>query len=178
MHIAKPAGRAEGLEAYQGPKLPHTLPEIFIQQAMANDDERLWVPNGDRIWSRPLCYNTSQGYWVHLSRYRRPGVITRHRHPGPVHGFVLKGRWHYLEHDWMAEAGSYVYEPPGDIHTLVVPEGVEEAITLFHNTSCIINCDPAGNVTGFVDVFTRIELARKHFEAVGLGADYVKQFIR
>jgi hypothetical protein len=27
-------------------------------------------------------------------------------------------------------------------------------------------------------VFTRIEKYRAHFEAVGLGADYVKQFMR
>ncbi len=39
-----------------------------------------------------------------------------------MHGFVLKGHWHYLEHDWVAEEGGYVYEPPGETHTLVVPD--------------------------------------------------------
>ncbi|MGY9057104.1 MAG: cupin, partial [Alphaproteobacteria bacterium] len=28
------------------------------------------------------------------------------------------------------------------------------------------------------DVFTRIDAARKHYEEVGLGTDYVKRFIR
>jgi outer membrane protease len=41
----------------------------------------------------------------------------------------LKGKWKYLEHDWVAEAGSYVFEPPGEIHTLVVPEGVDEMVS-------------------------------------------------
>ena len=41
-----------------------------------------------------------------------------------VHGFVLKGRWRYLEHDWVASAGSFVYEPPGEIHTLVVGQAL------------------------------------------------------
>jgi hypothetical protein len=27
-------------------------------------------------------------------------------------------------------------------------------------------------------VFTKIEAARRHYEEIGLGADYVKQFIR
>jgi hypothetical protein len=30
----------------------------------------------------------------------------------------------------------------------------------------------------FKDVFTRIEKYRAHFESVGLGADYVKNFMR
>jgi hypothetical protein len=31
---------------------------------------------------------------------------------------------------------------------------------------------------GYEDVFTKIDMCKKHFEAVGLGADYVKQFVR
>jgi 2,4'-dihydroxyacetophenone dioxygenase len=31
---------------------------------------------------------------------------------------------------------------------------------------------------GYADVFSRIEQAAAHFEKVGLGRDYVKQFIR
>jgi len=41
-------------------------------------------------------------------------------HPAPVHGLVLEGSWRYLEHDWVARKGMYVFEPPGEIHTLVV----------------------------------------------------------
>lgn len=172
------ANVADDFVPYSGPKIPDALPEIFVLDAFAEDDERLWVPMGEGRWSRPLCLNASQGYWMHLSKTTRSGVVSRHRHPGPVHGFVLKGRWRYLEHDWVAEPGSYVFEPPGDIHTLVVePEG-GEMLTLFHNTGALIYCDAAGNQTGFADVFTRIQDCRDHFERVGLGADYVKRFIR
>ena len=52
-------------------------------------------------------------------------MLSRHRHPQAVHGFVLKGRWRYLEHDWEATEGSYVFEPPGETHTLYVPPDVE-----------------------------------------------------
>jgi quercetin dioxygenase-like cupin family protein len=38
-----------------------------------------------------------------------------------VHAFTLRGEWHYLEHDWIAKTGDYVFEPPGETHTLVVP---------------------------------------------------------
>jgi len=69
-------------------------------------DERLWVPQAENVWFRPLCLNVSQGYWMNLLRVRKSSVLSRHRHPNPVHGFVLKGRWHYLEHDWVAEEGA------------------------------------------------------------------------
>ena len=66
---------------------------------------RVGVPQGENVWFRPLCLNRSQGYWMNLPRVRKSGVLSRHRHPQGVHGFVLKVRWHYLEHDWVAEEG-------------------------------------------------------------------------
>jgi hypothetical protein len=95
-----------------------------------------------------------------------------------VHGFIIKGGWRYLEHDWVGTEGSYVFEAPGDIHTLVALPDQPESITLFHNTGALIYCDTEGNTTGYADVFTRIEAYSKHFEEVGLGKDYVKNFIR
>lgn len=174
---AKPP-RADGLAAYNGPQPADMLKEIFIEDGFAESDERLWVPLSPERWSRPLCLNASQGYWMHLLRVRGGGFLSRHRHPAPVHGFVIKGTWRYLEHDWVAGPGSYLFEPPGEIHTLVVDDDCDEMITLFHNTGAIIYCDEDGKATGSTDVFDRIDACRKHFEDVGLGADYVKRFIR
>lgn len=141
-------------------------------------DERLWVPQADQVWFRPLWLNTVTGQWVNLLRVRRSGVLSRHRHPAPVHGYVIRGRWRYLEHDWVAEEGSYVFEPPGEVHTLVTDDGVDEMITLFHISGALIYVDQAGHTCGYDDVHTKIEMCRQHFEHVGLGADYVEQFIR
>ena len=165
---------------YSGPPL-FAVPEDLVHPNVLNvddDDERLWVPQSKNVWFRPLLFSTSQGYFVNLLRVRKSGILSRHRHAGPVHATVLKGRWHYLEHDWWAEQGSYAFEPPGDIHTLEVPEGVDEMITMFHVTGAYIYVDPQGTPVAVEDVFSKIELARAHFEAVGLGADYVKHFIR
>ena len=74
----------------------------------------------------------------------KSGVLSRHRHPAPVHGFVLKGSWHYLEHDWVATEGSYVFEPPGETHTLVVDDGVEEMITYFQGERLHVLCRSMG----------------------------------
>jgi len=158
---------------YQLPFPPEAAKEIVVANALP-DDERVWVPQADGVHFRPLLLHASQGYWCNLLRVRRTGILSRHRHPMPVHGYVLKGRWHYLEHDWVAKVGDWVYEPPGETHTLVVPEGVDEMITLFTVNGAMIYCDPWGKTTGFEDVFTKIEMCRKHYIACGLGEDYVK----
>jgi quercetin dioxygenase-like cupin family protein len=139
-------------------------------------DERLWVPQAPNVWFRPLLFNTVNGEWVNVLRVRQSGRLNRHRHPAPVHGYVLKGSWRYLEHDWVAREGMYVFEPPGEIHTLVVDEG--EMMTLFHVSGALIYVNEQGVATHYDDVHTKIELARKHFAQVGLGADYVEQFVR
>jgi len=173
-----------GNSSDQQARLPYQLPfptdalsEIVVSDAVP-DDERVWVPQAENVWFRPLCLNRSQGYWVNLLKVRKAGILSRHRHPQAVHGFVLKGRWRYLEHDWTAEAGGYVFEPPGETHTLVVPDDVEEMITLFQVNGIMHYVDPWGKVLGYEDVFTKIEMCRGHYDSVGLGKAYVDRFIR
>lgn len=149
----------------------------FVTPAVP-EDERLWVLQAENVWFRPLMLNTVNGEWVNLLRVRKSGVLSRHRHPAPVHGYVIKGAWRYLEHDWVASAGTYVFEPPGEVHTLVCDEGVDEMITLFHVSGALIYFDENHEPCGYDDVHTKIDLCSRHFEAVGLGADYVSQFVR
>jgi quercetin dioxygenase-like cupin family protein len=155
---------------------PGVIPDLVT--AAVPEDERVWVPQAADVWFRPLLLNTVQGYWCNLLRVRRSGVLHRHRHPGPVHGFVLKGSWRYLEHDWVARAGTYVFEPPGVIHTLSVDADTDEMITFFNVAGAMIYLDADGRQVGYEDVFTKIELCRRHYGQVGLGAGYVEQFIR
>ncbi|MDF2096737.1 2,4'-dihydroxyacetophenone dioxygenase family protein [Aquibaculum arenosum] len=156
----------------------HPLSPKEIVQTAIPEDERVWVPQAPNVWFRPLMLNTVAGQWCNLLRVRKAGVLSRHLHPAPVHGFVLKGSWYYREHDWVARAGDYVFEPPGETHTLVVPDDVEEMITFFNISGCMYYVDEDGNHTGFEDVFAKIDMCRRHYEEVGLGADYLDQFIR
>ncbi len=152
---------------------PHEIVEVAIPE-----DDRVWVPQAPNIWFRPLFLNTLQGQWCNLLKVRKSGVLSRHVHPAPVHGYVVKGHWYYKEHDWVATEGAYVFEPPGETHTLVVPEDCEEMITFFNISGCMYYLDEEGNHTGFEDVFTKIDMCRSHYEEVGLGGDYVDRFIR
>jgi quercetin dioxygenase-like cupin family protein len=151
-------------------------PEIVANAIPA--DERVWVPQADNVWFRPLLLNTVSGGWCNLLRVRRSGVLSRHRHPMLVVGYVIKGRWFYREHDWVANEGDFVYEPPGETHTLEVPADCAEMITFFNISGAMIYLDEDGQQTGYEDVFTKLEMCRAHYEAVGLGASYVEQFVR
>lgn len=155
---------------------PDAVPEIVLDAAL--DDERLWVPRGNDVWSMPLMFSVTQGSWVNITRARGAGVISRHRHSAPVTGYTLDGAWGYLEHEWTARKGTFIFEPPGETHTLMVRPEAGHMMVLFHNFGPLISVDEAGNTTGFVDVFTRIDVCRRHYEKVGLGADYVDRLIR
>ncbi|MBE0701599.1 MAG: 2,4'-dihydroxyacetophenone dioxygenase family protein [Afipia sp.] len=154
------------------------VPDIAVRAIP--EDDRLWVPETgkENVWFRPLMLDTVSGSWAILLRMMRAGIYSRHRHPGQVHAYVIKGAWRYLEHDWTATPGTYVFEPPGETHTLVV-DSADEMITFFHNVSgVVVYVDDEGCATGHEDVFTRIEMCRRHFRSTGLGEDLVMQFMR
>ena len=78
----------------------------------------------------------------------------------------------------MASEGAYVYEAPGETHTLVVEADVAEMITMFQVNGAMIYVDPDGQVQGYEDVFSKIDACRAHYGTVGLGEGFVDQFIR
>lgn len=147
-----------------------------IVETVIPEDERIWVPQQPDVHFRPLLFDTVTGQWMNLLRVRKAGLLTRHRHPSIVTGYVIKGSWRYLEHDWVATTGAFVYEPPGEVHSLTVDEG-EEMITLFNVHGAMIYVDEAGEVIGYDDVFKKIEMCAAHYRSIGLDG-YHEQFIR
>ncbi|MFT3955708.1 MAG: 2,4'-dihydroxyacetophenone dioxygenase family protein [Piscinibacter sp.] len=158
--------------------LPADARDEIVVHDVLQTDERLWVPQGNGVSFLPLCLGATQGYYVNLLRVRRSGVLSCHRHSGAVHAQVLRGRWYYLEHDWVAETGSFVMEAPGETHTLVVPPDVPEMITWFHVAGGYTYFDADGRVTGIEDVFTKIAKARAHYAAQGLPMAQLERLIR
>lgn len=142
-------------------------------------DEKLWVPQpgAPEIQFQPLLFDTSQGLFANILRTRKKGILNKHRHHGTVHGYVLKGSWRYLEHDWIATEGTFVYEPPGEIHTLY-SDSEEESMTLFIISGGLTFLDENNNQTSFMDVFTKIEACEKHYASMGLPKDTILKFIR
>ena len=160
-------------EPFLGSQPYEMRPDLVIPDVWPRD-EKLWVPLSEGTWSRPLHFNVTAGQYTHVMRVTRADIIARHRHTGPVFAHILKGRWHYLEHDWVAEEGGFVFEPPGETHTLVVPEGCEEMVTLFQVTGALVYVDQQGGAMGYDDVFTRLEGARRHYASAGVDPGYLE----
>ena len=72
--------------AYQKPQPVGMVRDVFIGSALELDgDEREWVPQSPTVAFRPLVLNVTQGYYINILRVRSSGVLSRHRHSGPVH---------------------------------------------------------------------------------------------
>lgn len=155
-------------------------PDLILPNVMNEwvKDDNLWVPSSASVSFKPLLLHASSGYYINLLRVRKSGVLSRHRHTGDVHALVLKGRWYYLEHEWVAEEGSFVYEPPGETHTLFVPTDVKEMITWFSVKGGYTYVDKMGKAIGYEDVFTKIEAASSHYKNIGLDDNFLKKIIR
>lgn len=158
------------------PLPPDAVNELVLDADL--DNERLWVPRGDNIWSLPLMFNVTSGAWVNITRASGDAVISRHRHSSPVTGFTLDGTWGYLEHEWTARKGTFIFEPPGETHTLVVRPEAGHMTVLFHNFGPLMTVNAEGEVCDYVDVFKRIEVCRAHYKKIGMPSDHIDKLIR
>jgi 2,4'-dihydroxyacetophenone dioxygenase len=156
---------------------PDALPEVYIAGA-PDADERLFVPFTETVSSRPLWISPRQNKWADILFARRAGLVNRHYHPHEVFAYTISGKWGYLEHEWTATAGDFVYETPGEGHTLVAYDHPDPMKVFFIVTGPLIWLDEAGNSAGHFDVHDYIAMCRAHYDKVGLGADAVTALFR
>jgi 2,4'-dihydroxyacetophenone dioxygenase len=132
------------------------------------EDDALIADTGTGVGLKVVRYDALHGTWVILNRFQ-PGVrLQVHKHTGPVDGYTLAGRWHYLEYDFFSTAGSYIYEPANSVHTLDVPDdntGVTDV--LFIIEGALLNLDPDGNVESVMDGPGTLEAYYALLEAEG-----------
>ena len=96
------------------------------------EDERRWVPYADGVWFQPCHFNLTSGGFSIVLKGLPGAVLGTHYHVGTVRGYTLRGHWRYLEHDWVARPGTFIYEPAGEAHTLVITQdSPEPALIMF-----------------------------------------------
>ena len=118
----------------------------------AGENDLPWVDATGGIWMKVLRVDEARGIWVVRNRFE-PGVrLQTHRHTGPVDGYTVSGRWHYLEYDFYSGAGSYIREPAGSVHTLDVPaDNTEVTEVLFVMEGVNLNLADDGSVESVTD---------------------------
>lgn len=145
------------------------------------ENERLWVPYADGVWFQPCHFNVTTGGFSLVLKGLPGSKIGTHYHVGTVHGYTMRGRWRYLEHDWIAKPGTFIYEPAGEAHTLVITEdSPEPMVTLFIVGGGLIYLDKAvdGSFAAYEDGFSVLDLCRKHYRQTGLNVLQLDEMIR
>ena len=100
---------------------------------------------------RGRCGSRSrQNSWCDVLMATGAGLVNRHYHPHEVFAYTISGKWGYLEHDWVATAGDFVYETPGEAHTLVAYESDEPMKVHFKVKGPLIWLDENGDAGGLL----------------------------
>lgn len=163
-------------EQLQVPEVARSFVPMDVSVSIP-EDERMWVRRPAGNLYLPLMFNLAAGITANIIRYPNPGVIGRHVHDGPVYAWTLEGSWYYPEHKhrWIARPGTFIWEPAGDIHTLVT-EGVMTAFFVMHGGLTTIDED--GNATGCENVVSLLEYCNRYYRDIGMPANYIDQFVR
>src|SRR5207237_10106741 len=102
-------------------------------------------------------------------------------HVGTAQDYTNDGHWQYLKHDWIAKPGTYIYEPAGEAHTLVITEdSPEPMVTLFVVEGGLIYLDKPvdGGFAAYEDGFSLLELTRKYYREAGLAVRQLDLLVR
>jgi hypothetical protein len=145
------------------------------------ENDRLWIPYADGVWFQPCQFNVTTGGFSLVLKGLPGSRVGTHYHVGTVHGYTLRGHWRYLEHDWVAKPGTFIYEPAGEAHTLLITEdSPEPMVTLFVVGGGLIYLDKAvdGRFAAYEDGFSILELSRKHYQQAGLEVRQLDRLVR
>ncbi len=154
--------------------------EHFIANTKLEDGPH-WVPYAEGVWIQPCHFNVTSGGMSVVLKGLPGAQLGTHYHVGTVRGYTMRGHWRYLEHDWVAKSGTFIYEPAGEAHTLVImPDSPEPALIMFVIEGGLIYLDKPvdGSVAAYEDGFTALELTRKYYREAGLDARALDLLIR
>ena len=142
----------------------------FIAEIDIEDDRR-WVPYAEGVWIQPCHFDVTRGGFSVLLKGLPGAALGTHYHVGTVRGHTMRGHWRYLEHDWIARPGTFIYEPAGEAHTLVIlKDSPEPALILFVVEGGLVYLDKPdnGSMAAYEDGFSALELCRNYYRSAGL----------
>lgn len=154
-------------------EIPEIHAEVIRRHGIAGtfvgmtEKESPWIPFGENAAIRHLHFDVRHNIFANVLWIKSAGVIGTHKHRGTVVMMCLEGTVRYLEYDWVASPGAFIYETPGLIHTLVTdnPTGVK----LFGWLQGPIEFyDPAGTFIETLDVWWFINHYETYCREMGI----------
>ena len=145
------------------------------------DNERLWVPYADGVWFQPCSFDLTAGSFSLVLKAMPGASLGVHYHVGQVYGYTIAGHWRYLEHDWIARPGTFVFEPPGEAHTLTITEdspGPALVFFVIHGGLIYLDRPDDGGFAAYEDAFTALELSRAYYREAGIDLAELNALVR
>ena len=116
------------------------------------EEEIPWVDTGTGVELKLVQVDIEAGLWIVRNRFVPGAMVQTHKHTGQVFGYTLSGAWKYAEYPYVNRAGSFLFEPAGSQHTLVVPDdNTEPTDVWFQIHGANLNLDADGNVESITD---------------------------
>ena len=132
-------------------------------------DDLPFVDIGDGNKLKVIHVDEKEGLWIVENIFQAGYAVQKHRHTGPVWGYTTSGAWKYAEYDYVNRAGSFLYEPAGSVHTLMVPhDNTEPTDVFFAIHGANLNLDADGNVESVYDAGSILQAYVLLCEAQGL----------
>ncbi len=157
------------------------LPFIALPQSellTVNFEEMPWIDDslGQGIKLKPVRLDLEAGVWVIVASFAPGTSVPLHYHTGEAEVLTLSGRWNYVEYpDQPQTAGSYLYEPAGSVHTLVVPaDNTEDTLMFIRVAGANINFNEDGTFHSILDTAALVFVTELFAGQLGLDLTYIR----
>src|SRR5215212_2279560 len=136
---------------------------------MRSESDCPMVKAGEGVKLQLLKVDIEVGLWVIRNLFEPGARVQTHKHTGQVFAFTQSGCWKYDEYPELMTAGTYLFEPAGSIHTLIVPEDNTEVTDVwFAIYGANLNLDADGNVESVSDAETILRSYRSRCRKMGI----------
>lgn len=134
-----------------------------------------FLPYSDTVMVKAIKVDPIRGEWTTLLKAPAGMQLPRHHHSGTVQVYTIGGQWKYLEHDWTATPGSFVFETAGTEHTPVAV-GEEDVVTLNIVMGDWILLDDDGRVLAIENWKSVMQRYLTHCETHGIAPVDISSF--
>ena len=142
--------------------------ELAPQAVHVGADALPFVDIGDGSLLKVLQVKIGEGLWIIENVFQAGFEVQTHKHTGQVYAYTLSGAWHYAESEYVNRAGSFLYEPAGSIHTLLVPaDNTEVTDVWFQIYGANLNLDADGEVDSVTDAASVLAHYQAACEEIG-----------
>ena len=134
-----------------------------------------FTPYNEHVGIKLLHVDPVRGEMALLMRIPASTYLGAHNHRGRVVLYTIKGGWRYLEHDWVARTGDFVYETAGSNHSFQGEAGEDTEMFILLDGSLEF-LDENGKIAAIEDWKSMLVRLDAHCKAEGIAVPDLSGF--